>query len=366
LSEAFRKEVVDFLGPYRELNGFHFQGSRWEQVRAFFRALGARGWLSIGWDKSVEPKALGPEHEYVLWDECAYRRVARPPLSAGIVAKTIIAHGTPEQRERWLGPIRRGDIFFSLGYSETEAGSDLAGLKTRAERRGDRYVVSGGKCWTSYAQHSDYLWTLCRTAAPESRSKGLSLLILDLKAPGVTVRPIPLLDGEQLNQVTLEDVEVPLENRIGPENGAWPLVNQALAVERHVQFPPKRLRRDLEDLVAWSKKSGRAADPIVRERLLDLAVSVAEVEVLGHQVLETVLRGQTGTLEAAYSKLAHTEVAQKLARTAVDIGGPEALLAGSMFELLWRQSTWETVGGGTSEIMRSVIARERFGLSGRA
>jgi alkylation response protein AidB-like acyl-CoA dehydrogenase len=362
--EAFRAEVIAFLGEYRDLCGFHFQGSRWSGTKALYRAVADKGWLAAGWPK--DQGGLGsPACEYILWDEMAYARAARPPLGAGIVAKTIIRHATDAQRARWLPPIKKAEIFFSLGYSEPEAGSDLAGLRTRAERSGDRYLVTGEKCWTSYAQDSDYLWLLCRTGPQEARAKGLSLMILDLRAKGVTVRPLPTLDGEQLNHVYLEEVEVPVEHRIGPENGAWALVREALAVERHVQFPPKRLLRDLEDVVAFAKQRGLAGDPIVRDRLARLRAEVMEVEMLGLLALESALKGKSGGVEAASNKLLGSELSQKIARSAVELGGPEALAKGSMIEFLWRQSTWETIGGGTSEIMRGVIAREGLGL-GRA
>ena len=141
-------------------------------MRAFFRALGARGWLSLGWPREAGGLGRGPLFEFLLWDEIAYRRLARPPLGAGIVAKTLIRAGDDAQRARWLPPIRAGEIHFSLGYSEPEAGSDLAAVRTRAQRRGDAYVVTGEKCWTSYAQHSDYLWLLCRTGARRATAPG--------------------------------------------------------------------------------------------------------------------------------------------------------------------------------------------------
>jgi alkylation response protein AidB-like acyl-CoA dehydrogenase len=357
----FQREVRAFLATYSDLEGYYFQGSRWSRVRALFEELGRRNWLAVAWPKDEGGLGLGAGEEFILWDEMAYARAARPPLSAGIVAKTILAHGTPQQRARWLAPIRRAEIFFSLGYSEPEAGSDLASLRTRAELHGDRYVVSGTKCWTSYAQHSDWLWTLCRTGTQESRSRGLSLLILDLHAKGVSVRPLPTIDGEQLNLIELDNVEVPAEHRIGPEHGAWPLVSEALAVERHVQFPPGRLRRDLEELVRWLEARGALADAVAEERVAELAVDVLEAQALAEDVVSAIVHKRDGTLAAAANKLVHTEVAQRIARAGLDFGGPEALVEGAMLGQLWRQSTWETIGGGTSEIMRSVVARE-FGL----
>ncbi|MDJ0868089.1 MAG: acyl-CoA dehydrogenase family protein [Myxococcota bacterium] len=363
--EAFRAEVVEFLQDWRDLDGFFLMGTHWARVSAFFRALGERGWLSLGWPQGAGGLGRSPAYEYILWDECAYVRAARPPLDAGIVAKTIIRYGTEAQKERWLPAIRRGESTFSLGYSEPEAGSDLAGLRTRAERDGGDYVVTGQKCWTSYAQDTDWLWTLARTGAPDSRGDGLSLLILDLHAPGVTVRPLPTLDDEALGEIHLDGVRVPADHRVGPENGAWKIMAEALADERHVQFPPKRLRRDLEELVAFARGHGLADDPVVRRSFADLAVRVAECEMHGLRVLDQVLKGRSGLVEAAANKVVQSVVCQELARAALDLGGPAALVRGEPVEFLWRQSTWETIGGGTSEVMRGVVARQGLGLGGR-
>jgi alkylation response protein AidB-like acyl-CoA dehydrogenase len=188
---AFQSEVRELFADYADLDGYFQQGRVWPQVKQLFRALGERGWLALGWPVEHGGLARSAVYEYLLWDEAAYARAARNPLSAGVVARSILRSGTPEQKARWLPQIRSGEIHFSLGYSEPEAGSDLASLRTRAERRGERYVVHGEKCWQSYAQDADYLWLLCRTGAPDSRSEGLSLLIVDLTAPGVSVRPLP-------------------------------------------------------------------------------------------------------------------------------------------------------------------------------
>jgi len=362
---AFQSEVRGFLADWRDLDGFHFQGRRWPRVKEFFRAVGRRGWLALGWPQDAGGLGKGPAHEFILWDECAYARVARPPLGAGIVAKTIIRHGTDAQRQRWLPQIRSGEIHFSLGYSEPEAGSDLSSVRTRAERRGEMYSVQGQKCWTSYAQDSDYLWLLCRTGAQESRGEGLTLLIVDLHAKGVRVSPLPTLDDEQLNEVTLDAVSVPVENRIGLENGAWKVMNEALAVERHVQFPPGRVRRDLEDLVELVKARGLALDQQARAVVGDLAIEVREAEMHALLVLEAVQKGRASAVEAAANKIAHTQVCQKIARAAFDLGGHDVLVRGTTLEFLWRQSAWETIGGGTSEVMRGVVARHGLGLAGR-
>jgi hypothetical protein len=364
--EAFRAEVVAFLADWRDLDAFFLQGRKWPEVAQLFRALGERGWLSIGWPTSAGGAGLPLAFEYILWDEVAYARAARNPLASGIVAKTIARWGTPEQQQRWLPPIRAGELHFSLGYSEPEAGSDLASVRCRAERRSSHYVVTGQKCWQSYAQDMDYLWLLCRTGSPESRGKGLSLLIVDLHAPGVRVGALPTLDGDQLNEVSLDGVVVPEEQRIGPEDGAWSIMSAALADERHIQFPPKRVRRDLEEVIAWVRERGLAADPFVRRTLADLAVEALEVEAHALRVLDAMQRGRPAVVEAAANKVVHSLACQKIARAALDFGGPEALVHGARVELLWRQSLWETIGGGTSEVMRGVVAKQGLGLAGRS
>jgi alkylation response protein AidB-like acyl-CoA dehydrogenase len=364
--EAFRAEVVDFLRDWRDLDGFFGQGLVWPRVKQLFRALGARGWLALGWPREAGGLGRPLSWEYILWDEVAYARAARNPLSAGIVARTLIRYGSEAQRERWLPGIRAGELHFSLGYSEPEAGSDLASVRCRAERRGDAYVITGQKCWQSYAQDMDLLWLLARTGAQESRGAGLSLFVVPLDAPGVRVRPLPTLDGDQLNEVHLDGVEVGLEARVGPENGAWKIMAEALADERHIQFPPKRVRRDLEEVIAWVGAQGLARDPQVRRTLSDLAVRVHEAEMHGLLVLDAMLHGRPVLAEAAANKVIHTEACQAIARAALDLGGPAALVQGARIELLWRQSLWETIGGGTSEIMRGIVARQALGLGARS
>jgi alkylation response protein AidB-like acyl-CoA dehydrogenase len=360
--EAFRTEVRTFLAPYRDLDGFFGQGHKWPEVARLFREMGERGWLALSWPEAAGGLARGPAYEYILWDEVAHARAARNPLSAGIVARTLIRHGSEAQKQRWLPPIRSGEIHFSLAYSEPEAGSDLASLRVRAEREGDAYVISGQKCWQSYAQDMDYLWLLARTGTQESRGRGLSLFICDIGAPGVTVSPLPTLDDDQLNEVHLDSVRVPVDQRVGPENGAWSIMGEALADERHIQFPPGRVRRDLEEMVAFVKQMGLADDPVVLRQMADLAVEVREVEMHGLRVLDAMQKGRPALVEAAASKVVHSCVCQKIARQVVDLGGMEALVTGCRPELLWRQSMWETIGGGTSEIMRGIVAKSALGL----
>jgi len=365
--EAFRAEVRAFLAEHTDVQSFFFhEGEADQGQRRLYRALGERNWLALAWPESAGGMGRPPVYEFILWDELAHARAARPPIGPGIVAKTIISHGTDEQKERFLPALRRGELTFALGYSEPEAGSDLGGLRTRAVRGEDTYMLTGEKRWTSGAHRADYLWVLCRTGTLESRARGLTLLIVDARSPGITIAPIPAIDGERFNEVRFDDVEVPIANRVGPEDGAWRMIVDSLATERHVQFSPKRVLRDFEDLVAWVRETGREHDPVVRHHLADLAVEVAEVQALTLAMLEAVQAGRSAVVEAASNKLWGSEVSQRIARLATELGAPEALVRSTTLEFLWRQSMCETIGGGTSEIMRGLIARNALGLAASA
>ena len=363
--EGFRAEVRNFLESYSDLDGYLGQGSVWPEVHALFRAMGERGWLSLAWPHAQGGQDRGPAWEYVLWDEVAYARAARNPLSAGIVARSLIRYGTDNQRSEWLPQIRTGELHFSLAYSEPEAGSDLAALRVRADRDGDGYRIHGQKCWQSYAQDMDCFWLLARTGEPESRARGLSLFICEKDRPGVQVQPLPTLDGDQLNEVYFDGVLLPEDHLVGPENGAWAIMGEALADERHIQFPPGRVRRDLEEMMQWLADAGLRGGEVVECALRDLAVEVEEVEMHGLLVLEAMQKGLPAGGAAAANKVAHTLASQHIARTVIDLGGPAALIGGARPETLWLQSLWETIGGGTTEIMRGIVARDALSLSGR-
>jgi alkylation response protein AidB-like acyl-CoA dehydrogenase len=364
--QAFRAEVQAFLADHADVHSFfHHEGQADDDQRRLYRALGEKNWLALAWPESVGGLGKPPVYEFILWDEMAYARAARPPIGSGIVAKTIIAHGTDEQKARFLPRLRTAEIAFSLGYSEPEAGSDLGGLRTRAVRDGDHYVVNGEKRWTSAAHRADYLWLLCRTGTLESRARGLTLLIVDAHSPGITISPIPAIDGERFNEVRFDAVAVPVANRVGEENSAWAMIVDSLATERHVQFSPKRVLRDFEELVRWVQENALADDPVVRHHLADLAVEVAEVQALTLEMLQAVQDGRSAVVEAASNKLWGSEVCQHIARLATELGAPEALVKDSELEFLWRQTMSETIGGGTSEIMRGLIARNALGLAAK-
>lgn len=362
--EAFRAEVAALLREHEGVNGF-FPEADHDAARALYGELAKRNWLALSWPQEYGGEGRSVGFEYVLWDEMAYARAGRPTLGAGIIAKTIMRFGTDEQKAKWLPPIRKDEIRFALGYSEPEAGSDLASLRTRAELVGDEYIVNGEKIWTSNAESADYIWLLCRTGPLESRGNGLTLLIVDRRSPGIVLRNGRHLDGHHYSQVFYNEVRVPADQRIGPENGAWRMMGAALADERHVQFTGKRVRRDFEDAVKWLTEQGMQNDPAIRARLIALRVRVAEAEALCLQVLSDMRNKKDAAVSAAANKVTHTDVIQEIARFVMDVGGPAAVLSTRPddAEGLWRQTMIESVGGGTSEIMKSIVSRQELGLA---
>lgn len=360
---AFRDEVREFLAQYAHVDGFYCQDERWPAVRAMFSAMAEKNWLALNWPAESGGLDRGPVYEYLLWDEVAFARAARTPASSGIVARSIIRHGSAHQKSVYLPQIRSGEIHFCLCYSEPDAGSDLANLELKATRDGDGYILNGQKRWQAHVQDADYLWVLARTRDAESGDGGLSLFLCDKSTPGISIAPVPSVYGDQLNDVFLADVRIAATELVGDENGGLPIVHEALADERHLQFLPGRVRRDLKDMVIWLNDHGLDRVPEVRSRMAELTAQVMETEALGMKVLESIVKGKDATVDEAINKIVHTATCQDIARAVLDIGGPQALLAGQP-ELVWRQSLAETIAGGTTEMMRSVVSRKFLGLAG--
>jgi 3-oxocholest-4-en-26-oyl-CoA dehydrogenase alpha subunit len=360
---AFRVAVRGYLVETAgDRDPMQFFKERDEGTLSIYRALGERGWLSQCWPVEHGGKGLSPAYEFILWDELAYARACRVAMGPGVVAKTLIRYGTDEQRARFLPAIAKSSLTFALGYSEPEAGSDLGGVRTRARLAGDHYEVTGEKRWTSDAHTSTHLWLLARTGALEDRARGLSLFMLDLSTPGIEIRPIQLIDGHRINEVRLDAVAIPVEDRVGDENAAWPIMREVLATERHLQVLPGRIRRDYEDLLAWSRSSGAQDDPEARRRIADLGVGLVEIEAMTVDLVGSVAGGSESELEAASAKLLGTLLLQRIARLPSELGYDDSVVKGSIFEFLWREVIHETLSGGSVEVMRTLIARRALGL----
>jgi alkylation response protein AidB-like acyl-CoA dehydrogenase len=360
----FRNEVMDMLRTAADAGLVtphqYFEG-RGGRARELYRELGARGWLSMCWPESAGGQGAPLFHEFLLWDTLAYYRAARPDLGPGLIASVILKAGSPDLQRRLLPGLADGSRAMALGYSEPEAGSDLTHLRTRAVRVGDGYVVRGHKIWTSEAHHAQQLWLLCRIGE-ESGSRGLTLLVVDLDSPGVTISPIPTIDGHHVNEVFLDDVGVPSANLVGDEGGAWRLIREALAVERLTQVLPGRIQRDLETVEQLAHRAGVLARTDVRLMLREFRGRLAVIEASALATVRALSDGHDGVLEGARSKLLAARLCQEIPRRAVDLIGAPAITEDQDVSLLWRQSVLETIAGGTVEIMSSLIGRHALSL----
>ena len=356
--QAFGEEVDEFLAGWG-LEQFQYFSGRGGVNRRLYAELGQRGWLSQSWPASSGGAGRSITFEYILWNRLAYHRAARPDIGPGIVAHAIAANGSREQVAHWIPLLASGQICFALGYSEPGAGSDLSAVRTRATHHGSVYRVSGAKCWTSDAEHADYLWLLCRTDPNSVGSRGLSLLIVPMRQPGIEVTPIPTIDGHRLSSVFLDEVSVPESHRIGAENEAWRIIREALAVERHIQVLPGRLRRDFEDVIELIGEH-----PDARRTLVELEARVEQVEASSLATVAALVSGMSGVEEAARTKYLGSRLAQEIPRAGVEFGGVAALDASSPAGFLWRQSIMETIAGGSIEMMLGMLARSRLHLRG--
>jgi alkylation response protein AidB-like acyl-CoA dehydrogenase len=347
---------------------------RWEDH------LCAAGWSGQSWPRAYGGSELTLPHQAIFHEACA-RAEAPLPLNMvghGILGPTLLLHGSEAQKRRFLPPLLANRDIWCQGYSEPEAGSDLAALRTTATREGDVYRLRGHKIWTSYAQVADWCFLLARTAPDLPRHRGISFLLVDMRAPGVRVRPIRQITGEDdYNEVFIEDVAVPVENLVGAENGGWAIAMAAAAFERGTYFLPRiaRMQVELENLVRLAQRrriGSRPAieHPEIRDRIGRLAIDVHVLRLDSGQMLEQAMRGAPPGVEGSAVKLLWSEAHQRLLDLAMDVLGPAAQFgpqeAMAPAEGRWqRDYLWtraETILAGTSEIQRTLVAERGLGL----
>jgi alkylation response protein AidB-like acyl-CoA dehydrogenase len=372
--EEFRARLRAFLTDNRPGKRPRQVAERRAWHKAWLACLFDAGFAGPGWPREYGGMGLSFPRQVIYQEEYARARVPGPQgTGLGIAAPTIIKYGSPEQKERFLRPMLRGDQVWAQGYSEPEAGSDLPALRTTARRDGDTYVVNGQKVWNTHADYADILFTLVRTGSQESRQKGISYLLIDAHAPGVTVRPLrDLTGGAHFSEIFFEDVRVPVENRIGEENEGWPLVRTSLGHERAAGAMNQAAlyRRIVTELTALAKERGVTADPIIRDRLADFEIRVRIMRYNGMRTISDIIaRGEPGPASST-SRLFITTFEQELHEFAVDMLGADGLLLRDDEHAVQR-GRWvggflstraSTIGAGTSEIQRNTIAEQVLGL----
>lgn len=353
-----------------------------EQVafaRAWQRKLFDGGWAGLTWPRAYGGRGASLIEQLIYNEE--YARVRAPDILAlkialSLVGPTIIACGTPEQKERFLQPILRGDEIWCQGFSEPNAGSDLASVRTRAELDGDAFIVTGQKIWTSVARYADWCMLVVRTRTDGPKHKGLTFLLVDMKTPGITIRPLREMTGESwFNEVFFDQVRVPRANVVGAVDGGWDVVMTTLGFERAGSTPHVRLQAQakmLADLARRTTHHGRPAseDPKLRQRIAQHLIDAAVLRYTAYRNVTRVERTGVPGPEGSGVKIFWSELEQRLNDTAFELLGPFGALTADdpltvdrgfwTHELLWSRSG--TIYAGTSEVQRNIIAQRVLGL----
>ncbi|WP_213955007.1 MULTISPECIES: acyl-CoA dehydrogenase family protein [unclassified Variovorax] len=353
-----------------------------DDLQNWAKILGKKGWLGYGWPAKFGGPGWTAVQRHLFEEECALAGAPRIiPFGPVMVAPVIQAFGNEEQQKRFLPGIASGEVWWSQGYSEPGSGSDLASVKTKAERKGDKYIVNGQKTWTTLGQHGDWMFNLVRTSSEGKPQTGISFLLLDMKSPGVTVRPIKLIDGSvEVNEVFFDNVEVPVENLIGEENKGWTYAKHLLSHERTNIADVNRAKRELERLKRIAKQEGVWEDQRFRDEVAKLEIDVVALEMMVLRVLSAATSGKNSLDVAGLLKIRGSEIQQRYSELMMLAGGPYSLpLIREAMEAGWQgnfpgghpnlaplASTFfnmrkTTIYGGSNEVQRNIVAQTVLG-----
>jgi alkylation response protein AidB-like acyl-CoA dehydrogenase len=378
--ERFRARVKAFLeANLPKGSGGADYGSMFrdevQMLRDWQRKLYENGFLGMAWPKEYGGQGASAIEMAIFNEECAKVKAPGPlnVLGLSLAGPTIIAHGTPEQKSRYLAKILSCDEIWCQGFSEPGSGSDLGSLRTHAELHGDEFIVNGQKVWTSLAHIADWCMLLVRTDPTLPKHRGLSYLLVDMKTPGVTVKPLRQMTGSaEFNEMFFDDVHVPRENLLGGLNNGWKVAMTTLANERGTMSLAMAARFFItySEMVNMVRNQGRLKDPRVRQQLAQFYVDLQGLKYTLYRSFSTILRGGTPGPEGSVSKIVWSETNQRMHEFAMSIEGPASQLAGrqtySVESGRWQygflRSRANTIEAGTSEIQRNIIAERVLGL----
>jgi len=329
--------------------------------RDLVRRLGRDGWLGMAFPREYGGGGLGPMEQQIFVNEAARADVPLPSVTLQTVAPTLLAYGSDEQKRTFLPPILAGELHFAIGYTEPEAGTDLAALRTRAIRDGDEYVVNGQKTFTTGAHDADHLWLACRTDPDAPRHKGLSILIVDTSDPGYSWTPIITFDGaHHINSVYLNDVRVPVSRRVGDENGGWRLLTTQLNHERVMLGPAGRLGAIIDRVRDWAPDT-----PDVRRALARARATLRVNELLNWQVAGAEPNAADASATKVFSSerlLRHAQELEEVVWRHGDPADPATAELLTWLDVQAKRNLVLTFGGGVNEIQREIIAAAGLGL----
>src|SRR3954449_10805677 len=380
---AFAKEVEQFLDEHDDPEIFDLSRENMAQIvdtpkrRAFMAELGAKGWLGLTWPAEYGGSEGPGVYEYLLNERLAGRGGPQIGKGVGIIGKTLIAHGNDFLKAKFLPMILRNEVEFAVGYSEPNAGSDAASMRLKAERA-DRdgepgWLLNGQKTWTTSAHFAEWYWLGTRTD-PNNKHRGITLMLVPLDQPGITIKPIWTMGDERTNEVFIEDVFVPDEYVVGDVNHGFQYISQALDLERFTMFTFSPMKQRLDLLVDYVNTAVRDGvplreDAVVRQRIAQLATDAEVARVLGLKVVAASMKGEKvpgtppPTVESSKYKLFATEFSRRLASASMDLGGPGTQLRvrtksapmEGRAESTYRYTVIDTIGGGSSQVQKNVI-----------
>ena len=382
--KAFAAEVERFLDEHATPDVADVTRENMAQIvdtparRAFMKKLSQRGWLGMTWPKACGGQEKPGVYEYILNEALARRGCPQIGKGIGIIGKTLIRHGSEKLKREFLPQIIRAEIEFAVGYSEPQAGSDAANMQLRAERDGEGWRFNGQKVWTTSAHFADWYWVGARTDATSKKHDGITVFLIPMNHPGLTIQPMPTIGDEITNTVFFDNVWVHDDYRVGQLGAGFGYISEALDLERFTMFTFSPTEQRFEELVEWicaAKRDGEPLrrDPHVRERVAQLATRLEVARVLGLRFVAAAgeVGGKPPTVEASEYKLFTTQLSQRVADSMMDLAGPgaqlrvhtkEAPMRGRS-EMSYRYSVIDTIGGGASEIQKNIIARRKLGLT---
>ncbi|MBI3742983.1 MAG: acyl-CoA dehydrogenase family protein [Chloroflexi bacterium] len=379
--DAFRAEVREFIKKEMPASlaeamaqGEGYEPELWDLTRTLRKKLAAKGWIGVSWPKEYGGMGKPPTYQAIFKEEMAYWRCPGIDAQAYQLGPAIIVHGTEEIKKKYLGGIARAEVTWCQGFSEPNAGSDLASLQTRAVRDGDDWVINGQKIWTSGAHTADYIHLLARTDPNAPKHKGITYFLFSMHTPGVTVKPIRQMDnGQGFNEVYFDNVRIPANSVFGEVNRGWYVATTTLDFERSNVANSAAARRNLTDLLAFLKGTPTGKyllrNPLLRYRFADMMVQNAVARNLSYRVIAMQAKGLVPNMEASLAKLFSADANANAAWFAMDtVSLYGQLEPGTKYTPLLGQiersylRTGCRVGGGSPEIQRNVIAQRGLGL----
>ena len=371
-SEATRADASEIMAPDRDA---HAQLANSSERRAFNKRMAAHGYLGMSWPKQYGGQDIPGIYEYLLNEELALRGAPLVGKGVGCIGKTIIRHGSEAMKREFLPLILDAEVEFALGYSEPGSGSDLASLRLKAEKDGDEWVLNGQKTWTTSAHFAEWYWVAARTDPTAPKHKGISVFLVPMNHLGLEVRPIITMGDHRTNEVFFDNVRVKEDRLVGELNKGWIYVCEALDFERFTFYTINPLLSKFERAVSAIKDTRRnggslADDAGVRRTLGRLATEIETAKMLQRRVVDAASKGQVPAIEAAMYKVFSTRLGQEITDFVLNCLGTRGLLRhgasdamdGGVWEHFYQTTPLDTIGGGTSEVQKNIIARRSLGL----